>query len=100
MTENILPTGPYLTLNLIDVYGFKLFNKKYTNVLSQLSLALNSKESNTPLKIIYNIMLFLRYGKDTLQSLKEGKEYEEKRSREIGEVLVNPTIQEELEETY
>lgn len=97
VTENILPTGPYLTLNLIDVYGFKLFNKKYTNVLSQLSLVLNSKESNTPLKIIYNIMLFLRYGKDTLTSLKEGSEYEEKRAREIGEVLINPEIRENLE---
>lgn len=97
VVETVLPTGPYLTLNLIDVYGFKLFNKKYTNVLSQLSLVLNSNENNTPLKIMFNTMLFLRYGKDTLKSLKEGKEYEEKRSREIGEVLINPTIQEELE---
>ena len=97
VVETILPTGLYLTLNLVDVYGFKLFNKKYTNVLSQLSLVLNSNENNTPLKIMHNTMLFLRYGKDTLESLREGKQYEKKRSIEIGKVLIHPKIQENLE---
>lgn len=63
VVETVLPTGPYLILNLIDVYGFKLFNKKYTKGLIPITEKLNSTKTFKPINIVKGIFEFIRYGK-------------------------------------
>lgn len=63
VVETVLPTGPYLILNLIDVYGFKLFNKKYTKGLIPITEKLNSTKTFKPVNIVKGIFEFIRYGK-------------------------------------
>lgn len=63
VVEIVLPTGPYLILNLIDVYGFKLFNKKYTKGLIPITEKLNSTKTFKPINIVKGIFEFIRYGK-------------------------------------